>query len=459
MNNNIVVASNRGPALGDSSKYASGGLVQALLPSLTEIVQKEAYRNQRFEVTWYTCNISEDPKMSFHENEMFGIKLNQIEVTEKLYEDAYGFIANRFLWFLHHGLFKSYPEIAFDDKFYTAWNNYRAFNELFARSISETAAKNSLVLIQDYHLSLVPKILKHFRSDLKITHFSHIPFASMNDLKNVPKDIIFELLTGLNPENTAAGFHTPVWEDRFKTAYKHYVQKIPNTFSLSLGVDAIGLTSLKESDTFKEYQDQIKANEKALIVRSDRLEPSKNILNGFLAFEQFLIEHIEYLNKVQFKAFIYPSRTTIYEYKVLSEEVQKTVKEINNRFKDADFDPIELIIQNDREVSLAALSVADIIIVNSVADGMNLVVKEAIVLNNNNCSIILSVNTGAYYQFQDLVIGIDPMDLNDTANAFCVAINQDPATKSANLTKLKQMCNSDTAETWFEALVEITAKQ
>jgi trehalose 6-phosphate synthase len=454
----IIVASNRGPIRSDSAKYASGGLVQALMPSLINVAEQFSGTVDSKDVIWFSSNTS-GLKDEESKSKLSGVTLWPVTVDEEIYKDAYGFISNRFLWFLHHGLFKFYPEPTYDDKFHSAWENFRTFNLLFAENIIDAATEDSLVLIQDYHLSLVPNLLKKARPDLKISHFSHIPFGTKEDFKNIPVSVACELLTGINPEGTLAGFHTALWENRFIEVYKSFIKIPPNTFSLGLGVDAKGLIETKNSKSFKDIQNQIDTGETALLVRSDRLEPSKNIINGFLGFDKFLKDHPEFVDKIIFKAFIYPSRTEVKEYCELSQRVQEVVKTINLNYQTSKYLPIDLIIQNDRLTSLAALSIANIVMVNSFSDGMNLVVKEAVVVNEKDCSIILSHNTGAYHEFKDFVIGIDPEDIANTAEAIYLALVQPKTVRKHNLETLKQLCKINTAETWFNKLVELTSNQ
>ncbi len=461
-NQNLIVASNRGPGINDNAKYASGGLVQVLLPELLNIAE-HLQKSQSDNRVFWICGNREDEtdEISTSEYKIGEISLAAINIPTDIYNDAYNSISNRFLWFLHHGLFDFYPKLNFDDIFFRAWENYRKYNRLFAEHIARIAPSDSSVLIQDYHLSLAPQMLAEIRSDVKISHFSHTPFAKLNDLKQIPRAIAEELLRGINSLNTKAGFHTPIWESRFKEAYKFYLHSVPDTFNIALGVDPKSLEAVKASDSFKTNQDSIRKESESytLIVRSDRLEPSKNILAGFNAFEKFLENNPKYLEKVIFKAYIYPSRTEIPEYFDLSKKVVDTVNNINSKYETPSWIPIHLHIQNDRDVSLAGLSVADIVMVNPIADGLNLVVKEAIVLNENDCVIILSKNAGAFYELKDFVIGVDPEDIKQTSEAILTAVNSNKVKSSKNLKLLKQLCIANDADVWFRKLISISTKQ
>jgi trehalose 6-phosphate synthase len=153
------------------------------------------------------------------------------------------------------------------------------------------------------------------------------------------------------------------------------------------------------------------------IVRVDRLDPSKNIDRGVDAFARMLERYPEWRGKVRFLAFLVPTRGGIDAYKQHAREVFQKVEAINSRYGDADWQPIEVFFQQNRTEALVALSLYDVLLVNSVADGLNLVSKEGAVVNQRDGVLVLSKTVGSYHELQGDALGIDPFDVEGTAEA------------------------------------------
>jgi trehalose 6-phosphate synthase len=154
-----------------------------------------------------------------------------------------------------------------------------------------------------------------------------------------------------------------------------------------------------------------------LIVRIDRTDPSKNIVRGFISYEKLLRYHPELRGQVQFWAFLQPSRQDLAVYSKYMRQIRQAVGRINSEFGNADWLPVRLEIGESERKAMAALRNFDVLLVNPVYDGLNLVVKEGALVNQSRGVIILSENAGAHEELQSHVLSINPFDVEATAAA------------------------------------------
>jgi len=366
-----------------------------------------------------------------------GVDLRFLLIDDQCVHDAYQTIASETLWFLYHAM----TEVAtakFDDRWRAAFSNFRRYNQIFAEAIVERAAFGATVMVNDYHLPLVGMMLRAARSDLKTVHFTHTPFARVEDLDRLPHDIARELLVGMAGFG-ACGFHIDRWATSFRQCLDHFGVQAPEIFCCPLGID---VEFLLREDATPEVQFQAdrqleRFSGKRLILRSDRLEPTKNIVRGFEAFGELLEHHPEYRSQVIFYARAYLSRVELGQYRSYREEIEHQVDAINARFGTSDHQPVVFEVATDYAASLAAYRRYDVLMVNPLFDGMNLVAKEAPVLNTRDGAVILSTGAGAYEQLRDVVIGIDAFDVKQTAAALAEALTLSRAIRSSRAQVLR----------------------
>lgn len=162
------------------------------------------------------------------------------------------------------------------------------------------------------------------------------------------------------------------------------------------------------------------------MVRIDRAEPNKNVVRGFNAYELLLSRHPELQGRVTFLAFLVPSRTHIRQYQRYMEEIQEAINQINQKFGKEDWQPVVTFMENNYTQAIAGMKLYDVLLVNPVIDGMNLVAKEGPVVNTRNGVLILSEGSGTYPQLAQGALQVSPTDIQGTMEAMYRAINMAP---------------------------------
>ncbi|MBT2439664.1 trehalose-6-phosphate synthase [Streptomyces sp. ISL-36] len=468
----VLVASNRGPlsyTLADDgtlgARRGGGGLVSGLSAALAE--QPEAL--------WVCAALSAGDREAVRRGVSEpGVRM--LALDPAVYDDAYNGIANSVLWFLHHHLYDVPREPVFDAEFRRRWESYRSYNRAFAEALAEQAAEGAEVLVQDYHLALVPGQLRELRPDLRIAHFTHTPWASSEYLRMLPEDIREELLWGMLGADEL-GFHTWEWASTFiGGAYIDSAEGVAEGFSPSgdpwrgvhhrkgggprrgtrvrvygLGVDGEELRSLAHRPEVDDRLAALRAEvgDRKTIVRVDRTELSKNVLRGLLAYRELLRERPEWRGRVVHLASAYPSRQDLAVYRAYTASVAELAEEINTEFGTEDWQPVLLSVKDDFTRSLAAYRMADVALINPVRDGMNLVAKEIPVVSEAGCVLVLSTGAGAYRELREHALTVNPYDVSETARALHQALTM-PASERAERTKhLAATATALPPQRWF----------
>ncbi|MEU8775095.1 trehalose-6-phosphate synthase [Streptomyces sp. NPDC048606] len=447
MASQVLVAANRGPlsyALAAdgtlTARRGGGGLVSGLSAALAR--QPEAL--------WICAALSDADREAVRRGVAEpGVRM--LDIDPGTYDDAYNGIANSVLWFTHHHLYDVPREPVFDAEFRRRWDSYVAYNDAFARALAEEAAEGAAVLVQDYHLALVPGALHALRPDLRIAHFTHTPWASPDFLGMLPDDVRARLLEGMLGADVV-GFHTEAWAEAFRAgAGAAAAGSKPAVFPL--GVDGDDLRALAHRPEVDEKLAALRAEvgERRTIVRVDRTELSKNILRGLLAYRELLVTRPEWRERVVHLASAYPSRQDLEVYRSYTAAVRELAAEINEEFGVPGWQPVLVSVEDDFARSLAAYRLADVALVNPVRDGMNLVAKEIPVVSEAGCALVLSTGAGAYEELRADALTVNPYDVSRTARALHEALTM-PAPERAERTKrLAAAATALPPATWFEA--------
>jgi trehalose 6-phosphate synthase len=456
----ILVASNRGPvsySLGDDGELGSrrggGGLVSGL-----SAIGPEAG------AVWVCAALGEGDREAVRRG-VGEPGSRMIAIEPDVFHAAYNDIANSALWFVHHMLYQTPLEPLFDEEFRTQWAAYQTYNAAFADALAEEAADGAAVLVQDYHLSLVPAMLRDRRPDLRVGHFSHTPWAPPDYFRLLPDDIAAELLEGILGADRAA-FLTRRWADAFAACCVAVLGATLSGDGLEitwrgrttrLGVHGLGADGdfLRERSRRPDVADRIEALRaeagpgRKLIVRVDRTELSKNIVRGLLAYRQLLTDHPGWRTRVVHLAFAYPSRQDLSIYREYTAEVARVADEINAEFGTADWKPVLLKVDDDFARSLAAYRLADVALVNPIRDGMNLVAKEVPVVSDNGVALVLSREAGAFEELGDDAIVVNPYDIRATAAALNTALTQPDADRTDRTKRLASAATALPPSQWF----------
>ncbi|MFE6159863.1 trehalose-6-phosphate synthase [Streptomyces sp. NPDC056486] len=430
----VLVASNRGPVTysleenGElTAKRGGGGLVSGL----------SAIGDSAGDSLWVCAALGDGDREAVRRG-VGEPGVRMLDIDPQVHADAYNGIANSVLWFVHHMLYQTPLEPAFGPEFRAQWASYETYNRAFAEALAESAAGGAAVLVQDYHLALVPGMLRELRPDLRIGHFSHTPWAPVDYFRMLPDDVAEQLLRGILGADRAA-FLTGRWADAFTECC---VAVIGGTSGTRIGVHGLGADAdfLRERAGRDDVEERLVAlreqvgTGRRVIVRVDRTELSKNIVRGLLAYRELLASRPEWRERVVHVAFAYPSRQDLAVYREYTASVQKLADEINSEYGVEGWTPVVLHVKDDFARSLAAYRLADVALVNPIRDGMNLVAKEVPVVSDEGCVLVLSREAGAYEELGDDALVVNPYDVSGTASALHEALTM-PVEERAERTK------------------------
>jgi len=219
-----------------------------------------------------------------------------------------------------------------------------------------------------------------------------------------------------------------------------------------ISIDPREVSRVYQSPDAAEWKAKLQAdlgNYDKLIVRVDRLDPNKNVVAGFESYQQLLQDRPDLVGKVVFLALLVPTRESVPEYAQYKDQTFELIDQINEEFGRKNWRPVHYIYGNDYARALAALSMADVVLVNSVADGMNLVAKEGVIVSEKPSVLVLSTNTGAWEELGEYSIGVAPDDLEGTAQALAQAIEMPLAEREERHKALEKIVRENDLSNWL----------
>jgi trehalose 6-phosphate synthase len=379
-----------------------------------------------------------------------GLGLVMVEADSETYQMAYNVVSNATLWFAHHHLFDAPRRPKMDRRFAEAWDAYRDLNRLFADSVSGAAADSAVVLVQDYHLTLVPGMLAKTRPDLSVVHFSHTPFADPAVMRMLPTAVVKELLEGM-AGSRSCGFHSGRWQSAFVACCKDAGVAVPATFVSPLApepsqlAERIGAPGV--ASAAKRLSDLV--GDCTAIVKVDRVEPSKNLLRGFWAMDELLRIRPDLRGRVILLALAYASRQDLPEYLAYGTEVELAAKRVNETWATEDWSPVVLEVADDPDRSLAALTMYDVLLINPLRDGLNLVAKEGPIVNTKDGVLLLSREAGAFDELAGPAIGLNPFDVSETASVLAQALDMPAQERGDRAVELKALATKRAPADWL----------
>jgi trehalose 6-phosphate synthase len=458
----IVVVSNRGPVSfrrdGDGELVArrgAGGLVSGLSP-----LMRQADR------IWIAAALSDDDRAAVAADsapttgatstvphrrvDLDGIHAVLAGIHADDLRLSYDVVCNTTLWYAHHHLFPLADRPVFDGGWFAAWDAYERVNAAVADLVAEVAPAGSAVLVQDYHLYLVAELLRGRRPDLALVHFSHTPFAEPHQFAVLPDPVRHRILTGLAAHH-ACGFHTAAWRDAFLGCCDADEVPTPTTFVAPLGPDATDLAATVASDACRAAAAKLYAQigDRRCIARSERIELSKNLIRGFTAFDVLLRAHPEWREKVVFAASVYPSREANPDYVTYRRRTEACVAAINDRWATDGWTPILLDTSDHFPTSVATLARADVVLVNPIRDGLNLVASEAMLVNERNALLALSPQAGVWSVLGEAAAAVHPYDVVQTAEVLHTLLSMPEAARAATAARLRDLAAARTPADWL----------
>ncbi|MDG2113183.1 MAG: trehalose-6-phosphate synthase, partial [Actinomycetota bacterium] len=329
---------------------------------------------------------------------------------------------------------------------------YEVLNYEVAMAVADAAPLNAVVLVQDYHFALVAADLADRRPDLDLVHFSHTPFGGPEALSVLPTDAAQKYLRGMGA-HAACGFHTERWRRRFEQSCDEFGIDTPPTFVSPLPPDIEGIESLAGSEQCEERLTDLAATlgGRSLVLTSGRLELSKNLQRAMFGFEELLVRRPDLKGEVVFAAFVYPSREGLVDYQAYRQECEGTAERINQRFGTTDWTPVWFDTDDDLPRSIAGLRMYDVLLINPIRDGLNLVAFEGPLVNERSGVLALSIEAGAAELLAEAAITLHPFDINDTAAALAAALDMSADERRSQATRLRSISLARGITDWYEA--------
>ncbi len=448
----VVIVSNRGPVsfrLDESgelqSRRGAGGLVSGIGPLVAGT-----------DAIWIAAAMSDADRVAAGSGviDAEGFRAQLLDIDDDIFRRSYDVVCNATLWFAYHGLWDLARRPRFDHRWPEAWESYRAVNQLFAEATAEVAPEGSIVLVQDYHLALMGPILAERRPDTDAVHFSHTPFAGPDLISVLPDAAAAELLDSMG-RFKACGFHSRRWAADFQASAAQLVGFAPTTFVAPLATDPDDISSTASSEACSTALTELNTllDDRQLICRVDRIELSKNLLRGFHAYDDLLDRHPEWRGRVVFGAFVYPSREALPEYLSYRQEVEGLVRRVNERWGTADWVPILYDGTDDYPRSVAALRRYDVLLVNPIRDGLNLVAKEGPLVNERDGVLALSRGAGVFDELGSVALPVHPYDVAATSGVLHEALGMDPTARATHASAVREVAASRTPADWLDDLV------
>jgi trehalose 6-phosphate synthase len=474
----LVLVSNRGPVTfqdDGSAKRGTGGLVTAL----TGLASHR-------DAVWIASALTDGDARKAHEAEgkAFSVRspaggeyqVRLVVSDPDAYDRFYNIFANPMLWFIQHYLWdlSNAPDVRRNEVEAFEYG-YNVVNEDLATAVIEEIEDEDepVVMVHDYHLYTLPALVRRARPDVFLHHFVHIPWTQSDAWRVLPQKIREELYCGLL-SNDIIGFHTSSYRRNFLQCCRdlmdldvdfdagvvHFEDREVWVRNYPLPIDAKALFDVASSDGVADQeQELLRRRRDHLILRVDRADLSKNVLRGFSAFDLFLEQHPEFRERITFIAQLMPSRTDVPEYAEYLERIEALVAVVNHRHGTPDWMPIQLKLRDDLEEAVAAYKHYDVLLVNAMFDGMNLVAKEGPMVNERDGVSILSENTGAHEELGEHALSVNPFDIQASADSIHAALTMEPTERARRLRGLKEIVTARDPGDWIDdQLDDIRAK-
>jgi len=467
----LIIVSNRGPAQFEldaakrrAVRRGGGGLVTALSGLVS-------HRN----ALWIASAMTDEDVVVSEEKGPAELSIDGIDYRVHLvgsdaaaYDRFYNVIANPILWFIQHYLWdlSNAPDIRQEEL--DAWDyGYQTVNRDIAQAVLRQieGRERPLVMLHDYHLYTAPGMIRAERSDAFLHHFIHIPWSQPDSWRILPGRIREAIFNGMLA-NDIIGFHTHAYCINFLRCCDELLEDVDVDYekclirhgggqtlarAYPLSIDAERLRRAAESpEVAAAEREVLERRRKHLIIRVDRADLSKNVLRGFTAFDVFLTQHPEFREEVTFIAHLQPSRQDVPEYAEYLERIEALVAVVNHRHGTTDWMPIDLKIYENFHDAVARYKHFDLLMVNSLFDGMNLVAKEAPAVNTRDGVLMLSENTGSHQELAPYALSVNPFDIQEQADTIYRALTMDPEERRRRAEDLKKIIFSRNPGDWVD---------
>jgi trehalose 6-phosphate synthase len=472
-----ILVSNRGPieySMEPDGRFiirnSPGGVVTGLLGAI-----------QQYHTVWISLTTSEGKPQTVHTDKLISnslltplanVTLHHVNVSRKTYNRYYNRISNHILWFAQHSLLQPVGGTTFDKRTQADWEQgYSIVNNVVAKAVIEDLklyGSDIPVIFQDYHLYLVPEQVRAQYPKARLSHVISVPWPDARYLALLPDYIVQAIYRSL-AANDIIGFQTLHDAQNFLRGAEYFLKNVHIHSDIENPVGSLfwqkrrvqvrlypiaispkylqAIAESKEAEAaIEELSPQIRFNDKhQIILRVDRVEPTKNIIRGFQAYEHLLQSHPEMHGKVVFLSLLVPSRQSLTEYRSYERNTKRIIDHINIHYGRPEWQPIIALFGNDRTRALACLQYYDVLLVNPVIDGMNLVVKEGGIVNKRAGVIVLSRTAGAHDILGDHVLNIAPTDIDATADALYRGLTMSVEERTDRACKVREILLTEDA--------------
>ncbi len=475
----LILVSNRGPVTFHADgevQRGTGGLVTALIGLATHR-----------DVTWIASAMTdEDAVMAARHDGAFPVstpegreyRVKLVASDPDAYDHFYNIFANPLLWFIQHYLWdlSNAPDIRRNETEAFEFG-YNVVNEDLARAVLEEieGVERPVVMAHDYHLYTPPGTgFGRLGPDAFLHHFVHIPWSQSDSWRVLPAPIREDLYRGILASDIV-GFHTRTYRRNFlqccedllglEVDHKAGIVRIDDrevwVRAYPLPIDAEAIQSVAARPRVAEFEKELlRRRRDHLILRVDRADLSKNVLRGFAGFDMFLEQHPEFRERVTFIAQLMPSRTDVPEYAEYLERIEAIVAVVNHRHGSPDWMPIQLKLRDDLDEAVAGYKHYDVLMVNAMFDGMNLVAKEGPMVNERAGVSILSENTGAHEELGEFALSVNPFDIQELGDSIHAALTMPMAERQKRLDGLRSVVTARDPGDWIdEQLRDIAEKE
>jgi trehalose 6-phosphate synthase len=469
----LILVSNRGPiTFSDDGSFKRGG--GGLVTALTGLASHR-------EAVWIASSMTQGDaeRARHHDGKPFPVEtatggeylVRFVESDPDAFDRFYNIFANPMLWFIQHYLWdlSNAPDIRRNEVEAFEYG-YNVVNEDLAHAVIDQVEGQSdpVVMVHDYHLYTLPGLVRRARPDVFLHHFIHIPWTQPDAWRVLPSRIRRELYEGLLA-NDIIGFHTQAYRRNFLQCcrdlmgldvdfdagvvdyegHEVWVRAYP------LPIDTAATRRVAESERTASFEEELlRRRRDHLILRVDRADLSKNVLRGFTGYDLFLEQHPEFRERVTFVAQLMPSRTDVPEYAEYLERIEALVAVVNHRHGTPDWMPIQLKLRDDLEEAVAAYKHYDVLLVNAMFDGMNLVAKEGPVVNERSGVSILSENTGAHEELGEFALSVNPFDIQELADSIHAALTMQGGERARRLDGLREIITARDPGDWVDEQLE-----
>lgn len=431
--NRLIVVANRSPLRQDASgdwQPGIGGLATALLPVL-----------ERRGGVWVSMQEKETPMRQDYPEEDPRFSIRRVPITSEELLNYYDGMANSVLWPLSHYLLE---HLDLERAFIT---DYRRINRRFAAAVREEHLRDDLIWVQDYHLMLLPELLREDLPHGRIAHFWHIPWPAMEVLRIMPW--ARELIRGLLGCDLI-GFHVEEYVENFLEGARvllgaettestvRWRGRTVRVEAHPIGIDVAWFAKQGAAEETRRRAEALREElgTEHLIVGVDRLDYTKGILERLQAFERFLREHPEVHERVTFYQIATPSRTRVGSYQDLKREVDEVVGRINGTFSRSTWVPVRYNYRRFTQEELCVFyRAADVCFTTPLRDGMNLVAHEYVAATDEGV-LVLSELAGAAYLLPEAYL-VNPFDEEGMARSLAEALAMEPEERRARMAALK----------------------